>query len=180
MPEPSAPPLVWIDLEMTGLDPRTCQIMEIATLVTDADLNIVAEGPNLIVHVPDERLAAMDDWCTEHHGASGLTEACRASKIDVAEAERRTLEFLRAHTQPGTSPLCGDSVWQDRRFLHAEMPTLDAFLHYRLVDVSTIKELASRWYPDLEPPPKAEAHRALDDIRESIAELAYYRTHLFR
>ncbi len=180
MSAPSAPPLVWIDLEMTGLDPARCQIMEIATVVTNQELEIVAEGPNLIVHVPDDKLAAMDEWCTEHHGASGLTAACRASEIDLAQAERATLAFLREHTEAGVSPLCGNSVWQDRRFLRAQMPALDAFLHYRLVDVSTIKELATRWYPELAAPPKAEAHRALDDIRESIAELAYYRAHVFR
>lgn len=172
-------PLVWIDLEMSGLDPRTCQILEIATLVTDADLNVLAEGPELIVHQPDAVLDAMDTWCTEHHGASGLTAAVRASKVSLADAEAQTLEFLREHTTSGASPLCGNSIWQDRRFIVAGMPELDAFLHYRLVDVSTIKELARRWYPDVSAPPKAESHRALGDIRESIAELRFYRERLF-
>ncbi len=175
-----APPLVWIDLEMTGLDPDRCTILEIATLVTDGDLRIVAEGPEIAIHHPDAVLDAMDPWCIEHHGASGLTDACRRSEIDLAEAERRTLAFLERHCTPGTSPLCGNSVWQDRRFLARYMPKVEAFLHYRIVDVSSIKELASRWYPDLAPFEKKETHRALDDIRESVAELAYYRQRVFR
>lgn len=173
-------PLVWIDLEMSGLDPETCRILEIATIVTDAELRIVAEGPDIVVHQPDEVLDAMDDWCTKHHGDSGLTAQVRASTIDLAEAEAQTIAFLEQHTERGTSPLCGNSVWQDRRFIAKYMPRLDAFLHYRLVDVSTVKELVRRWYPSVEPPPKAESHRALGDIRESIAELAYYRQHVFR
>lgn len=173
-------PLVWMDLEMSGLDPDRCQILEIATLVTDADLEIVAEGPDLVVHQPDEVLDAMDEWCTTHHGQSGLTAAVRASTISQDEAEAHTLEFLKAHTAAGRSPLCGNSIWQDRRFLARHMPKLDGFLHYRLVDVSTIKELTRRWYPTLEPVAKRESHRALDDIRESIAELRHYRAHVFR
>jgi oligoribonuclease len=177
----SAPaPLVWIDMEMSGLDPRACHILEIATLVTDARLDVIAEGPDIVVHQPDEVLDAMDDWCTEHHGASGLTEAVRKSDISVQEAEGRTLEFLSQFTRPGTSPLCGNSVWQDRRFIIEYMPALDRFLHYRIVDVSTIKELARRWYPSTTPPTKRESHRALDDIRESIAELKFYRESFFR
>jgi oligoribonuclease len=173
------PPLVWIDLEMSGLDPDTCRILEIATLVTDDQLNVVAEGPDLVIHQPDEVLAAMDEWCTSHHGASGLTDAVRASTISLAEAERRTLAFIEPYTKAGASPLCGNSVWQDRRFLAKYMPELDAYLHYRLVDVSTLKELARRWFPGIKAPTKGDAHRALDDIRESIAELAFYREHLF-
>lgn len=178
-PMATHPPLVWIDLEMSGLDPRTCRILEIATLVTDADLNVLAEGPELIVHQPDAVLDAMGEWCTEHHGASGLTQAVRDAKTSLADAEAQTLDFLKRHTTPGTSPLCGNSVWQDRRFIIEGMPELDRFLHYRLVDVSSIKELARRWYPDVSAPPKAESHRALDDIRESIAELRFYRERLF-
>jgi oligoribonuclease len=169
-----------MDLEMSGLDPDACRILEVATLVTNADLEVLAEGPDLVVHQPDEVLAAMDAWCTKHHGDSGLTEQVRASQVSLAEAEQRTLAFLQQHTERGTSPLCGNSVWQDRRFIAKYMPQLDAFLHYRLVDVSTIKELARRWYPSSPPPPKAESHRALDDIRESIAELAHYRAHVFK
>lgn len=173
------PNLVWIDLEMSGLDPETCHILEIASIVTNADLEIVAEGPDLVVHQPDAVLEAMDEWCQRHHGESGLTDAVRASRVSLLEAERETLAFLRQFTEPGSSPLCGNSVWQDRRFLTRYMPQLDGFLHYRLVDVSTIKELARRWYPGVKAPPKAQQHRALDDIRESIAELEFYRAQLF-
>jgi oligoribonuclease len=179
-PSQEPAPLVWIDMEMSGLDPDTCRILEIATIITDAELSIVAEGPDLVVHQPDAVLDAMDEWCTRHHGESGLTAQVRVSTIDDAEAERRTLEFLAAWTQAGASPLCGNSVHQDRRFIGRYMPKLDAFLHYRLVDVSTIKELSRRWYPELKPPQKRETHRALDDIRESIAELRFYRGTLFR
>jgi oligoribonuclease len=169
-----------MDLEMSGLDPKRCAILEIAVIVTDADLAIVAEGPDLIVHQEDAVLEAMDEWCTTHHGQSGLTAAVRASTISLAEAEKRCLDFLAKHTKAGTSPLCGNSVWQDRRFLAEHTPALDSFLHYRLIDVSTIKELVKRWYPDLEPPKKSDAHRALEDIRESIAELSFYRDTVFR
>jgi oligoribonuclease len=174
------PPLIWIDMEMTGLDPDREHVLEIASLITDAELEIIAEGPDLVVHQSDEILDAMGEWCTEHHGASGLTEQSRRSTISVEEAERQTLEFLRAHCQPGESPLCGNSVGQDRRFLVHHMPQLDAFLHYRIIDVSTLKELCRRWYPELPPMAKSESHRALDDIRESLAELRYYRTKVFR
>lgn len=173
-------PLVWIDLEMSGLDPDTCEILEIATIVTDADLAIIAEGPELIVHQPDSVLDAMDEWCTEHHGESGLTAAVKASTISLAEAEKLTLDFVKEHVEAGSSPLCGNSIWQDRRFIVKHMSDLDAFLHYRLIDVSTVKELARRWYPDVTAPNKGESHRALDDIRESIAELRFYRTVLFK
>lgn len=173
-------PLVWMDLEMSGLDPDHCTILEIATIVTDAELRIIAEGPDLVIHHDDAVLDAMDEWCTKHHGASGLTAAVKASTISLAEAEAQTLAFVAEHCAPRSSPLCGNTIWQDRRFLVRYMPTLDAHLHYRLVDVSTIKELSRRWYPDLKAPPKSDSHRALDDIRESIAELAFYRGSVFR
>lgn len=174
-----SPALVWIDMEMSGLDPKQCRILEIATLVTNADLDVIAEGPDLVVHQPDEVLHAMDAWCTEHHAASGLTQAVRESTISQRDAEAQTLAFLGEHCEARASPLCGNSVWQDRRFIIEYMPRLDQFLHYRIVDVSSIKELARRWYPGLAAPPKTEAHRALDDIRESIEELRYYRRHVF-
>ena len=174
------PPLIWIDMEMSGLDPETCHVLEIATIITDAQLQVIAEGPDLVVHQPDAVLDAMDEWNTQHHGDSGLTAAVRASKISVAEAERQTLAFLREHCTPRASPLCGNSIGQDRRFIVKYMPELSEFLHYRNVDVSTIKELARRWYPEAPPVEKSEAHRALDDIRESIAELAHYRAHVFK
>jgi len=172
-------PLIWIDMEMTGLDPVTCYVLEIATVITDADLKVVAEGPQLIVHQPDEVLENMGEWCIEHHGESGLTEAVRNSKVSLAEAEAQTLEFVRQHTSEGLSPVCGNSVDLDCRFIQRHMPALDAFVHWQIIDVSTIKELAKRWYPDLEAPPKAGTHRALDDILESIAELRHYRERLF-
>ena len=165
---------------MSGLDPDRCAILEIATIVTDAELEVIAEGPDLVIHHDDAVLDAMDEWCTTHHGQSGLTAAVRASTISLLEAEARTLEFVAEHTAAKASPLCGNTIWQDRRFLVKHMPTLDAHLHYRLVDVSTIKELVRRWYPQLRAPGKSDAHRALDDIRESIAELRFYREHVFR
>lgn len=166
-------------MEMSGLDPKTCRILEIATLVTNGDLEIIAEGPELIVHQSDEVLDAMDQWCTDHHGASGLTAGVRASTISDADAEAQTLAFLREHCSGGTSPLCGNSIWQDRRFIIDYMPDLQSFLHYRMVDVSSIKELARRWYPNVSTPPKRESHRAMDDIKESLAELRFYRERLF-
>jgi oligoribonuclease len=172
--------LVWIDLEMSGLDPHRCAILEIASIVTDADLNVIEEGPDIVVHQDDAVLAAMDEWCTTHHGKSGLTAAVRASTVSLREAEQRSLAFLAKHTKPGTSPLCGNSVWQDRRFLVDYMPDVERFLNYRVIDVSTIKELVKRWYPDRQPPKKSDTHRALDDIRESIAELRFYRSAVFR
>lgn len=180
LPMSAPPPLIWIDMEMSGLDPESCRILEIASVVTGSDLEVLAEGPDLVVHQPDEVLDAMDEWCTIHHGKSGLTAAVRASTISLEEAEGRTLEFLSEHTRPGVSPLCGNSVWQDRRFIARYMPALERFMHYRIVDVSSIKELVRRWYPKLVPPTKRESHRALDDIRESIAELKFYREHVFR
>lgn len=173
--------LVWIDLEMTGLEPDQHVIIEIASLVTDADLNIVAEGPNLAIHREPEALALMDAWNVATHTKSGLVERIKASTVDAKEAERQTLAFIRRWVGKGMSPLAGNSIAQDRRFLRREMPRLDAYLHYRNVDVSTIKELARRWYaagPKM--PEKRQAHRALDDIIESVEELRWYRAHYFR
>jgi len=176
------PHLVWMDLEMTGLDPRKERIIEVATIVTDSELNVVAEGPEIVVHQPEELLAAMDAWNTEHHAQSGLLAKVRSSTVGEAEAEERTLAFLAEHCEPGTSPLAGNTVCHDRRFLAEYMPRIDAFLHYRLVDVSTLKELVRRWFPAAlsGAPVKVGNHRALEDIRESIAELRYYRGHVFR
>ncbi len=172
--------LVWMDLEMTGLDPDRDKILEIATLVTDADLRVIADGPELIIHQDPALFDRMDDWNKEHHGKSGLWAKAVSSQVSQAEAEQRTLSFLKAHTGPKESPLCGNSIWQDRRFLARHMPELEAYLHYRLVDVSTIKELAARWYPNARFAKKKGAHRALDDIRESLGELKFYRDHLFK
>jgi oligoribonuclease len=175
---PSAELLVWIDLEMTGLQPATDHIIEIATVVTDKDLAVIAEGPVVAIHQPDEVLARMDEWNRQHHGASGLTERVRGSPFSAGDAERRTLAFLTPLVTPGTSPMCGNSVCQDRRFLAREMPQLEHFFHYRNLDVSTLKELAHRWAPQLaEGFSKESAHLALADIRESIRELRHYRAH---
>jgi oligoribonuclease len=171
--------LVWMDLEMTGLDPETDTILEMAVLITDAELNIVAEGPVIAIHHGEPVLSAMSDWCKTHHGASGLTARVRQSAIDTATAEAMALDFVRLHVPERTSPLCGNSIHQDRRFLVRYMPRLEAYMHYRNIDVSTVKELARRWYPDITLPAKQSAHLALDDIRESIAELAYYRKSIF-
>lgn len=173
--------LVWIDLEMTGLNPETDRIIEIATIVTDSELSIIAEGPVLAIHQSDETLAAMDDWNTRTHGKTGLTERVRASDIDEAEAANQTLAFIRRHVLGNASPLCGNSICQDRRFLYRYMPSITDYLHYRNVDVSTLKELAKRWSPTLlKGFDKKGAHTALDDIRESIEELKYYRKTLLR
>ncbi len=173
--------LIWIDLEMTGLDPDSDVIIEIATIVTDAHLNILAEGPVMAVHQSEATLAKMDDWCVRTHGGSGLTERVRASSIDEAEAEKRTLEFLAEWVGSRASPMCGNSICQDRRFLYRHMPRLEAFFHYRNLDVSSVKELARRWKPEaLDGLSKQGTHLALDDIRESIAELRHYREHFFK
>jgi len=172
-----------MDLEMTGLDPTRDRIVEIATLITDDDLTIVAEGPDIVVHQPPEQLALMEPVVRTMHTRSGLLARIEASTTSLEEAGRQTLDFLRTHIpRPRTVPLCGNSIGTDRRFLAAWLPDIEAHLHYRSVDVSTIKELARRWYPEAlaAAPPKVGAHRALDDIRESIAELRYYRAHLFR
>ncbi|WP_404419911.1 oligoribonuclease [Marinospirillum sp.] len=175
------PHLVWIDLEMTGLDPQKERIIEIATIVTDSELNILAEGPVLAIHQPDSLLDAMDDWCTKTHGGSGLTQRVRDSRISTREAEQATLDFLKEYVKPGTSPMCGNSVHQDRRFMLQEMPELEAFFHYRNLDVSTLKELAKRWNPEVKKSfKKQNTHLALDDIRESVAELRHYREHFLR
>ncbi|MFO0755748.1 MAG: oligoribonuclease [Byssovorax sp.] len=174
------PPLVWVDLEMTGLDPETCTIVEIATLITDSDLKLIAEGPALVIHQSDEVLAGMNDFVKELHEKSGLTARIRASTTTLAEAEAQTLAFVQQHCPAGVSPLCGNSVWKDRAFLERYMPKVVAHLHYRMIDVSTIKELVRRWYPPrYMAPKKKEIHRALDDIRESIEELAHYRSKVF-
>jgi len=174
--------LVWIDLEMTGLDPERERIIELALVLTDSELNVVAEGPELVIHQSDDLLAAMDEWNTKHHGESGLTERVRTSKVTEEQAASSVLEFLKQHCEPRTAPLAGNSVWQDRRFLARYMRDVDEYLHYRIVDVSTIKELGRRWLPDVvaAAPAKQGAHRALEDIRESITELRFYRAALFR
>lgn len=173
--------LVWIDLEMTGLDPDTDLIIEIASVVTDKDLNILAQGPVLAVHQSDAALAAMDDWNQKHHGQSGLIDRVKASTIDEAEAERLTLEFLKRWVPENTSPICGNSIGQDRRFLYRYMPKLEAYFHYRNIDVSTLKELAARWAPEVKDGfNKESTHQALDDIIESIEELRYYRQHFIK
>ncbi|TGN40066.1 oligoribonuclease [Marinobacter confluentis] len=177
---PEANYLVWIDLEMTGLDPEKERIIEIATIVTDSELNTIEEGPVIAVHQSDSLLNAMDEWCTRTHGESGLTQRVRDSRISEIDAEQQTIEFLQRYLEPGQSPLCGNSIGQDRRFLVKYMPELEAFFHYRNLDVSTVKELARRWRPDvLEGVQKKGSHLALDDIRDSINELRHYREHFF-
>lgn len=173
--------LVWIDMEMTGLDPDTDLVLEIATIVTDADLNIVAEGPCLTIQQSAERMAQMDEWNTQHHGASGLIDRVLASTTTEAMAESETLAFLADYVGPQDSPLCGNSIGQDRRFIDRHMPTLGKFFHYRNLDVSTIKVLVMRWKPELmKLVVKEGKHRALDDIRESIDELKIYREHVLK
>ncbi len=173
--------LIWIDLEMTGLDPDSDLIIEIATIVTDNNLTVLAQGPVLAVHQSDAALAAMDDWNRHHHGQSGLIERVKASTVNDAEAEQQTLEFLKQWVPEKTSPICGNSIGQDRRFLYRYMPQLEAYFHYRNIDVSTLKELAARWAPHVkEGFKKQSSHQALDDIIESIEELRYYREHFIR
>lgn len=171
--------LVWIDLEMTGLDPDENTIIEIATIVTEGDLDIVAEGPAIAISQPESELAKMDDWNLTHHTENGLLERVRSDGIPMAEAEQLTLDFVSLHCDAGQSPLCGNTIGQDRRFLRRYMPDLHDFFHYRSVDVTSIKQLADRWYPNLPRATKPAGHRALDDIRGSIAELEYYRQHIF-
>lgn len=171
--------LIWLDMEMTGLDPLRDRVLEIATLVTDADLNLIAEGPTLAIFQPDEILDNLDDWNTSHHTASGLLDRCRQSALSVRDAEIETLEFLSRYVEKDSSPLCGNSICQDRRFMARWMPELEKFFHYRNLDVSTIKELARRWYPDLNFAKKNQ-HTALQDIYESLEELRFYRAHVFK
>lgn len=183
-PKPTQKPkkaLIWIDLEMTGLDTQRDDIIEIATIVTDDDLNILAEGPVFAIKVPDTALNAMDEWCTRQHRESGLTDRVRRSKITLAYAEQATIEFLSKWADEGISPMCGNSICQDRRFLARQMPKLEAFFHYRNLDVSSIKELCYRWRPDIvHGYQKDGTHLALDDIRDSIRELRHYREHFFK
>lgn len=173
--------LIWIDLEMTGLDPNHDRIIEIATVVTDSDLNILAEGPSMAIHQAETLLEGMDEWNTTHHGNSGLTERVRKSTVNESQAEQATLDFLSKWVPQGASPMCGNSIGQDRRFLVRYMPELAAFFHYRNLDVSTLKELAKRWSPKLlEGISKQSKHLALDDVYDSISELRFYRKHFIR
>ena len=172
--------MVWVDLEMTGLDPERDVIIEAAVLVTDAQLEIIAHGPELAIHRSDAELSVMNEWNRRTHGGSGLTERVNASDTSIGDAEAEILEFLQEWTLKGAAPLCGNSVHQDKRFLVREMPSVVDWLHYRIVDVSTIKELVDRWYPGFEHLVKQESHRAMEDIRESIAELRWYRERVFR
>ncbi len=173
--------LIWIDLEMTGLDPNHDRIIEIATVVTDSDLNILAEGPSMAIHQAETLLEGMDEWNTTHHGNSGLTERVRKSTVSESQAEKATLDFLSKWVPQGASPMCGNSIGQDRRFLVRYMPELAAFFHYRNLDVSTLKELAKRWSPKLlEGVSKQSKHLALDDVYDSISELRFYRKHFIR
>lgn len=178
---PRADHLIWIDLEMTGLDTTRDGIIEIATVVTDSELAILAEGPVLAIHQPEHVLNAMDEWNTRQHSRSGLIDRVRRSTWDYARAEQETLGFLARWVPPGVSPMCGNSICQDRRFLHRLMPALEAYFHYRHIDVSTLKELARRWAPDtMREFRKAGAHLAMDDVKESIRELRFYRERFIR
>ena len=173
--------LIWIDLEMTGLEPQQDQIIEIATVVTNNDLDILAQGPVIAIHQPILVMDAMDEWNTQHHGDSGLSKRVAASRYSLRDAEIETLNFLRQHLKQGKSPMCGNSICQDRRFMARLMPELEAFFHYRNLDVSSLKELASRWKPEvMDGFVKKAAHLALDDVLESIDELKHYRKHFLR
>ena len=172
--------MVWIDLEMTGLNIAVESIIEIATVVTDGELNIIATGPNLAIKVSEDLLAGMDDWNRTHHFGSGLVDRIRAEGVELSDAIKQTCEFLCQYIEPGVAPLCGNSIHTDRSFLAKEMPEILDLLHYRMIDVSSIKELSNRWFPDVVRYHKKEAHRALDDILESIEELRHYRKDIFR
>jgi len=173
--------LVWVDLEMTGLDPKKCVILEIAAIVTDNELNVIEESPAIAIKHSDKILDGMEAWSRFHHKKSGLTAECRASKIRLKKAEEIILNFVKSHCPQRSAPLCGNTIWQDRRFLVKYMPKLESYLHYRVVDVSSVKELVTRWYPaDFKMPrEKKQTHRVMDDIRESIEELKYYRKKVF-
>ena len=172
--------LVWMDLEMSGLEPEKDVVLEIATIVTNAELEILAEGPVIAIHQPENVFEGMDEWNTRHHNQSGLVERCRHSQYSLADAEQETLRFIKQFTEKGKNVLCGNSITQDRRFLYKYMPEISEWLCYRNIDVSSIKELTFRWYPKLEEFQKEKRHEALNDIRESIAELAYYRKTIFK
>ncbi len=173
--------LIWLDLEMTGLEPEHDVILEIASIVTDSQLNIIAEGPVFAIHHADSVLDNMNEWCIETHGKSGLTQRCRESQTSLATASAETIKFLEKYVPSGASPMCGNSIGQDRRFINKYMPEFEAYFHYRNLDVSTIKELARRWKPQvLDKVVKKGVHLALDDIRESIAELKVYQEHFFK
>lgn len=174
--------LVWVDLEMTGLEIETCHIIEMACLVTDGELNLIAKGPNVIINQPDEILDNMNDWCKKQHGESGLIKAVQESKTSLQQCEMEMVSFIRQHTPPGKCPLAGNSIHADKKFLEKYMPQFMKHLHYRIIDVSTIKELCRRWYPEdyARAPQKKAAHRALDDIEESIKELKFYRATIFK
>lgn len=173
--------LIWLDLEMTGLDPNTCKVLEIATIVTDSELNVLAEGPEIAIHQPDDILDNMDPWCINQHGKTGLTERCRQSKHNEQQATELTLDFLKQYVPAGKSPMCGNSIGQDRRFMYQHMPELEEFFHYRNIDVSSVKELARRWKPELlDSFQKKGVHLALEDIRESIDELKHYKDLFFK
>ena len=173
--------LIWLDLEMTGLEPEHDVILEIASIVTDSQLNILAEGPVFAIHQPDQVLNNMNEWCIDTHGKSGLTQRCRDSKINIETASLETIKFLEQYVPKGASPMCGNSIGQDRRFINKYMPVFEDYFHYRNLDVSTVKELARRWKPEvLNKVVKKGVHLALDDIRESIAELKVYQTHFFK
>jgi oligoribonuclease len=173
--------LIWIDLEMTGLDPFTDEIIEIATIVTTSDLEWIADGPVIAIHQSDQIMAGMDEWNTKQHGGSGLTERVKQSSYDYAQAEQETLQFLQQHVPTGASPMCGNSICQDRRFMARCMPELEAYFHYRNLDVSSLKELATRWAPEVAAGvEKSGKHLAMDDIRDSINELRHYRENLLR
>jgi oligoribonuclease len=171
--------LTWIDLEMTGLDPEKHVIVEIATIVTDEQLNIVAEGPVIAINYPETILASMDEWSREHHRSSGLLDRVKDSSHTCKQAEQETIDFVSQYSEKNQSPLCGNSVWQDRLFLLKHMPQLEDFLHYRIIDVSSIKELVKKWYPTLPRFKKKEVHLAMEDIKASIEELKYYRQNVF-
>lgn len=173
--------LVWVDLEMTGLNSSTDVILEIASAITDGDLNLIAEGPSFIIHQPEEKLTAMGKWCQDHHGKTGLTDAVRNSTITIQYAEQETLKFIKKYCNIHTAVLAGNSVWQDRNFLDKYMPSITKYLHYRIIDVSSIKELVRRWYPNNPDTEfkKSDNHRALSDVYESIEELKHYRDKFF-